>query len=155
MPQWDVPSVSQKSLNLCWEACGRMLWHWRYTNDAGARGGYARRAGAYATLDEGLTEQEMDRFYGSLDIRSLPKPGGRNVRYALNWSPVIVTSSDQVRGHAMVVAGHGSGRYTVINPCGLQVVDFDSPGGDSCAVSNTQMSQAEIDGTLGGRIWYW
>jgi hypothetical protein len=106
-------------------------------------------------MNHGLLEGQMDVFYRQLDIRSLASPAGKNIRLALKWSPVIVTSTRQVRGHAMVVIGHSMGSYTVINPCAVQVVDFNQPSGDSCTAASLPLPEAEIDGSLGAYIWYW
>lgn len=152
---YNVPIHSQSTTNRCWEAAGHMLWDWLYRNDARMRGRYAARAGRYATLDRGLSEQEMTRFYSQLRIRSLRNPGGRNVRHALRWTPVIVTSMSQVQGHAMVVAGSSNGQYDVVNPCAEMVVSFEPGATDSCTAGTIRMNHADIDSRLGSRIWYW
>jgi len=154
MAKWTVPIISQRTLSLCWEACGHMLWNWRYKS-AEMRKRYTQKAGNYTKLNKGLQEQEMDKFYSRLGIRSLRNPKGRNVRHALKWTPVIVTSVGQGRGHAFVVAGHGSGKYTVVNPCFRQVVDFTNPNGDSCIAERNIMTEAAVDKMLGDYIWYW
>jgi len=153
--QWAVPIISQRSLYLCWEASGRMLWEWYFRSNATQRNKYAQRAGNYATMNQGLTEPQMDVYYKRLGIRGLKNARGKNVRHALKWTPVIVTSVDQTTGHAMVVSGHRNGKYTVINPCAQQVVDFENPNADRCTAGTLEIPEAQIDGKLGGYIWYW
>ena len=155
MALWNnIPVFSQRTLALCWEACGRMMWHWRYRNNSQQRGKYNQKAGNYLSTTTGLTEPQMTTFYQQLGIRSLANPGGRNVRHALRWTPVIVTSLGQRTGHAMIVAGHNRGSYSVINPCGVQVVNFGG-GADSCSAATIPIAEAQLDGNLGTRIWYW
>jgi Papain-like cysteine protease AvrRpt2 len=151
---WRVPVLSQSTLNLCWEACGRMLWGWRHTTSPQSWTTYATRAGRFGTLNTGLAENQMDGFYLQLGIRSLQAPQGKNIRHALKWSPVIITSVHQAQGHAMVVVGHTGSAYTIINPCGVQAVDFDT-GVDSCSAATTPLPLATVDGALGQYIWYW
>lgn len=83
MADWRVPIISQRTLNLCWDACGRMMWEWRYRNNPRMRNLYNQKAGNYARMNRGLSEQQMDIFYRRLGIRSLRNPLGRNVRHAL------------------------------------------------------------------------
>jgi hypothetical protein len=152
---WQVPVISQSTLNLCWEACGRMLWGWRNRTTTQSWTNYATRAGAYARMNSGLSEQQMDSFYRQIGIRSLQGPQGKNIRHALKWSPVILTSVRQAQGHALVVVGHTSVNYTVINPCGVQAVDFDQAGADSCAAATIQLAASTVEAELGQFIWYW
>lgn len=152
---WQVPVFSQRTLALCWEACARMLWGWRYKNSAQSWNVYAQKSGAYGRMNVGLSEQQMDTFYRQLGIRSLKKPSGRNIRHALKWSPVIVTSIKQAQGHALVVTGHNSGKYAVVNPCAVQVVNFDEASGDLCTAASKPLPESEIDSALGQYIWYW
>ena len=152
---WQVPVISQRTLSLCWEACGRMLWGWRHKNNPQSQNMYSQRAGVYAQMNAGLSEQQMDKFYGQLGIRSLMNPLGKNIQHALKWTPVIVTSIRQVQGHALVVIGHNKGMYTVINPCAVQVVDFSQSGGDACTAASTPLPDSQIEGSLGQYMWYW
>lgn len=151
---YNVPVISQRTLNMCWEACGHMMWDWYYRRNPTRRGRYTQQAGAYATMNTGLSEQQMDTFYRLLGLRALPHPHGRNVRHALRWTPVIITSGDQVQGHAMVVTGYNQGDYSIINPCAQEVIDFGG-GGDTCTGGTVTLSASQADARLGGRIWYW
>jgi hypothetical protein len=150
-----VPMVSQTTEKLCWEACGRMLWLWHHKKILD----YSQRAGHFATMNAGLTEDQMDVFYKQLGLRSLEKPRGANVVHALGWTPVIVTSVDEVSGHAFVVSGFdGRNRtYDVVNPSGRMVVNFDTDSNVSTASTATviRLATHEVDSKLGSRIWYW
>jgi hypothetical protein len=50
-------------------------------------------------------------FTGFVGIGALGNSKGANIRHALGWSSVIITSTDQVSGYAMVVAGFQNGSY--------------------------------------------
>ncbi|MCP5159275.1 MAG: hypothetical protein H6975_07600 [Gammaproteobacteria bacterium] len=154
MAQWNVPAIAQRTLNLCWEACAQMMWQWHYRTNPGMRAQYAARAGRYARLNQGLTEAQMNTFYTQLGMRSLQNSRGANVLHALQWTPVIITSSDQVTGHAMLVAGNQGANYMIVNPCGIQAVDFAS-GVDSCTATTVQLPRGQVDAKLGSYIWYW
>ena len=150
MALYQVPALSQSTAKLCWEACARMMWQWRHKNLAG----YAAKAGAYLNISTGLTEIEMDKFYRQLGMRSLLNPKGANLRHALNWSPVIFTDTNQTGGHAMVLIGHQSGKYNVVNPCAVQSIDFGG-GANTCAAGTLSRTEAQVEGPLGKYIWYW
>lgn len=150
---WKVPVYTQSTANLCWEACARMLWAWRFKqlND------YKATAGSYATLNRGLTENEMDIFYKLLGLRSLSGPAGKNLRFALTWSPVIVDSIDKETnaGHALVLIGFDGHNYTVINPCAIQQIDFDKESSVCVSPSTKPQAPAQVEKSLGRFMWYW
>jgi hypothetical protein len=151
---YTVPVISQKTASMCWEACGHMMWDWYYRNNKTKLAQYTKKAGSYARMNKGLTENQMSPFYALLGLRVLKNPGGANVRHALKWTPVIVTSIDQQQGHAMVIAGFANGEYTVVNPCAVQTIDFSS-NANTCTGGTKKMKQNDIDSKLGTRIWYW
>jgi len=150
MGLWQVPVHSQSSIKLCWEACGRMLWDWRFKSLAGYNG----QAGTFLNVATGLNESQMDVFYTQLGLRGLSAPQGKNLRHALSWTPVIFTNVNQATGHAMVLAGFNrlTRKYTVVNPCLYETVDFDS-GGDSCSAGTALRTVNEVEDSLGGRMW--
>lgn len=154
MGQWNVSIYSQRTMSLCWEACGRMMWDWRYRNNANMLGGYAMAAGPFRVVNQGLTNPQMDAYYRRLGLRAWAHPQGQNIRHALQWSPVVATDQDQVLGHAVIIAGYFNGQYTVINPCAVENVDFENTKG-SCAAGALLQSEAEVNGKLGPLIWYW
>lgn len=148
---WNVPAYTQTTAKLCWEACARMMWAWRFKNLSQ----YKNKAGAYANLDKGLTEIQMDVFYKLLGLRSLPEPTGKNLRYALSWSPVIFDGIDEGGAHAMVLVGFDGAKYTVINPCTAEVVDFEKDT-SVCVGSGTKArTPTEVEQPLGRYMWYW
>ena len=150
MALWTVQNFSQSTAKLCWEACGRMVWQWRHKG----LNGYNQKAGNYLSLNTGLTQQQMDLFYKMLGLRSLLGAKGANLRHALTWTPVIFTDINKASGHAMVAAGFNNGAYTVVNPCAVMSVDFDT-GADSCAAGSLQRTAAQVEKPLGSYIWYW
>lgn len=150
MSLWTITAYTQSTPALCWEATGRMMWHWRFKN----LNGYNTKAGRYLSMNTGLTEAEMDAFYKQLGMRSLMGPRGVNLRHALGWSPVIFTDVDQTAGHAMVLAGFNGENYTVVNPCAVQNVDFDA-GSNVCASGTILRTRVEVEQPLGKYMWYW
>ncbi len=153
MALWMVPVFSQKTEKLCWEACARMLWHWRHKSLKG----YSTKAGKYLKIETGLTEKQMNVFYKKLGMRSFKNPKSGNLRKALKSSPVIFTSMKKKSGHAMITTAYGGAKYTVVNPCAVMTVDFDGEGGDStsCSAGTTKLAKAKVEGPLGSYIWYW
>ena len=151
----NVQVFSQSTESLCWEACARMMWHWRYKGI----GNYGKKAGNWVNRNTGLKQLQMDLFYKQLGLRSLQNAKGANVRHALKWTPVIFTELGKIDGHAMVTIGYNdrSGEYTVINPCSLATINFDDQGGSTstCTGGTVQLSGAKIEGALGSYIWYW
>lgn len=147
---WTVPVYTQRTANICWEACARMMWEWRFKN----LNGYASKAGAYLTLDRGLTQLQMDVFYRQLGLRSLAGPRGANLRHALSWTPVIFTDVGQAAGHAMVLAGFAGGNYRVVNPCAVMTVDFGA-GTAGCTSGVISRIAAVVERPLGQFMWYW
>lgn len=152
---WKVPIIAQSTLSLCWEACGQMLWQWRNQNNPNLLNGYTKKAGKYAQMNMGLPEQQMDAFYRQLGIRSLKNASGKNIRHALKWTPVIVTLQGQGAGHAIVITEYNNRKYKIINPCGIQAVDFSNPSSNSCNATVILLPKSEIDNQLGQYIWYW
>jgi hypothetical protein len=153
MSTWKVPVIAQTTIEICWEACGRMLWQWKFHNLAG----YPGKAGKYATLKKGLTQAEMDVYYQQLGLRMLKPAKATNLRFALSWTPVIFTSIHQKTGHAMVAAGFDTtkSKYSIVNPCAVEEVDFSSSSGDSCKAGLVELPAGDVDAPLGTYIWYW
>jgi hypothetical protein len=147
---WNVAVITQKTASLCWEACGKMLWQWKFNNIKA----YDAKAAKYLTLDKGLTEKQMDDFYKQLGLRSLRAAQGENLRHALKWTPVIFTDINQEGGHAMVASGFEDGIYTVVNPCLVQAVDFENDIA-TCTAGISKRKKDDVDKPLGSYIWYW
>ena len=155
MANHNVPIISQKTISMCWEACGHMMWDWMYRNDASKRAQYAKSAGKYAKMNTGLNGKQCDPFYKQLGMRALQNASGANVRHALRWSPVIISSVSKATGHMMIAIGHANGNYSILNPCATMIMDFDSTTGDSCTGGTTINATAKVDKELGHYIWYW
>jgi hypothetical protein len=154
MPHWKVEPIGQRTASLCWEACARMMWKWKHkTLD-----GYNVRAAPFLRLNTGLVVAQMDTFYASLGMRMLSGAEGKNLRFALKWTPVIFTLFGEGFGHALTAAGFHGNKYAVINPCGSESVTFgenDDEGAASCTVTERRLPFSEVDSSLGGHIWYW
>ena len=155
----DVPVISQKTIQLCWEACAQMMWHWRYRSKSKAEleSSYREAAGAYLRINKGLVENEMNIFYRQLGMRSAERPNADIIRHQLERSPVIFTSIAQTQGHAMVAAYYDAAKnsYLVVNPCGLMEISFDLDGHDSCQAMGAHLSAANAEKNLGMFMWYW
>jgi hypothetical protein len=150
MAVWTVQNFSQSSAKLCWEACARIMWQWHNKN----LNGYSQKAGNYLNLKTGLVQRDMNSFYSTLGLRSLTGARGANLRHALTWTPVIFTDIGKDSGHAMVAAGFHNGVYTVVNPCAVMSVDFDT-GANSCDAGSLRLTAAQVENSLGSYIWYW
>jgi hypothetical protein len=151
-----VPLYSQTTLELCWEACGRMVWHWKYKSLKG----YEGKAKNYLKFGRGLSPEETNRFYKQLGMRSLQKPTGSNLRHALGWSPVIFAWTDSPSDkfiHAVVASDFKKDHYQILNPCITAVLSFDDEenASGSCSAGRKMIPAATIDKSLGAYIWYW
>jgi hypothetical protein len=150
MSPWPVPVLAQTTAALCWEACARIMWQWRHKTLVG----YPLRAGNYLRMTTGLTQAQMNSFYTQLGMRGLASPKGSNLKHALTWSPVIFTDINKTTGHAMVLSGFSSGKYTVVNPCAVQSIDFDT-GANTCQAGVLKRAAKDVEGPLGAVMWYW
>lgn len=156
----NVPVFSQSTAALCWEACARMMWHWRNTG-ATREADYRRAAGAYLTKNSGLQEVQMDVFYRQLGMRHLHHPKGIHLLERLQVGPLIFTSISKQRGHAMAAVGFkreryfGRGTYAVLNPCAVMSMDFDSNSPGSCTAGSVDLAFSTVDPELGAFVWFW
>jgi hypothetical protein len=147
---YHVQEYTQTTAAMCWEACARMMWHWRN----GSLGGYEASAGAYARRNSGLIQSEMDLFYKGLGMRGLSGPRMANLTHALKHSPVIFVVANKVDGHALVATGATSKSISLMNPCALQSVDFETDA-VSCQAGGGSVSNSSLSKSLGQYIWYW
>jgi hypothetical protein len=151
---YAVEKIGQRTAHMCWEACGHMMWNWRYRNDLGMLGRYEDKIGPFAQLDRGLHRDEQPVFYKLLELRKLKPAYGYNVRFALQWTPVIVALDSQpkiIGGHIVVVIGFHEDYYNVIDPAAG--VDFQRPDGYEAVVVSRR--KAEIDDQMVPQIFYW
>lgn len=156
MPNWPVRIFPQDTPFRCWEACARIMWHYRYYGDDS---GYAAAARGYVTLDRGLFPDEMNAFYrGLIGLESIRRPAGADLRRRLNHGPVVFFTANAEVGHAMVAAGYGGGHYTVANPYQGGEMAFDDSGNLSAFSAHGRLvfrPMQYIDSHLGEYIWYW
>ena len=150
-----VPMYSQPTIELCWEACGRMMWHWR----RGSLNGYQQAAGRYAQMSRGLSENELDAFCRQLGLRSLSPATGTDLLRLLAKAPVYFVGADQNGKHAMVAVGYdlAAASYAVNNPCSVMSVNFDENDNSigSCQAGSTNLSFVAVEKELGRFLWYW
>ena len=151
---YRVDKMGQESPRVCWKACGRMMWHWKYRVDLGTKAEYEKRAGVHLQVDRGYTSQEMADFYKMLGMRVLNPAYGANVRYALQWTPVIValdSDAKLVGGHVVVVIGFHGGHYNVIDP--VAIVNFENSAGYDAKV--VPKRKGDFDRRMVREIYYW
>ena len=67
---------------------------------------------------------------------------------------MIFTDMTKVSGHAMVLTGYHNGKYSVINPCQVESIDFDL-GYDKCEAGSGLRMRHQVEGPLGKYMWYW
>lgn len=155
MPSWAVRVFSQNTPNRCWEACARIMWHYRYF---GNDNGYQSAARGYTTLDRGLYPAEMNAFYcGLIGLRSLHNPTAQ-FRQKLSRGPVIFFTVNGVTGHAMVACGYDATHYQVANPYEGGEMSFDDGGNLSNFTANGRLvlrRRQRIESRLGEYIWFW
>ena len=80
--RWDVTPVAQEE-NLCWDACGLMIWNWKHgsLSESEKRASYLKAASGYnkyaqsASGKRGLSKEELDDFYPCLGL-SIHRPSG-------------------------------------------------------------------------------
>jgi len=86
--------------------------------------GYSAKAASYLKISTGLPQVQLNSFYTTLGLRPLRNARGENLRHALQWTPVVFTSTSKVSGHALVAVEFDKGNYRIINPCAVEVVSF-------------------------------
>ena len=164
---YKINLVSQKSPERCNIACGAMMWAWKSVETGGKIAGFNVLAGKWLQRTEGMDVDQQGEFFRGLGLRqlggtrsavaSIKKAGGANVRYALQWSPVVVARDDgKSKGHTLVVADHANNEYLIADPAGKQSMDFSQGAGtDSNDAAFTTMATGVFDRGLSGVIWYW
>jgi hypothetical protein len=145
---------------MCWEACARMMWHWRRqllpADEREAR--YRTAAGTWLSQDRGLQEAEMDRFYRQLEMRSDQRATPEALRTRLMAGPVILILGRGETRHACLCLGYASGSrptYRIVNPCSALTIDFDTDQQVCTASGTTDISASTVERGLNGWIWYW
>jgi hypothetical protein len=152
---YRVALYTQSTIESCWEACGRMMWHWRHGN----LDGYQQAAGRYLQMRQGLSEPELDAFCRQLGIRSLSPATGTDLLRLLAKGPVCFVGADQKGKHAMVAVGYdlAAASYAVNNPCSVMSVNFDENDNStgSCQAGSTNLPFVAVEKELGRFLWYW
>ena len=69
---WTVDVFTQLTKAMCWEACGRMMWHWhaRHRLPEDRESSYLAMAGDWPSKNRGLTLSENDTFCRQLGMYS-------------------------------------------------------------------------------------
>src|SRR5580658_432134 len=111
MMKWTIHVYTQRTAQLCWEACGRMMWHWKH-NGLHVKT-YSEKAGNFLLVQTGLVDKDLDQFYRRLGMRGA-RASGSCWRQALVLSGVIFTQGYKGRGHALVAAGANTDSYEVV-----------------------------------------
>jgi hypothetical protein len=152
---YRVPMYTQSTIALCWEACGRMMWHWRRGNLTG----YPQAAGRYLQMARGLQEPELDAFCRQLGMQSLSPARGTDLLRLLAKGPVYYVGADQNGKHAMVAVGYdlAAASYAVNNPCSVLSINFDENASatGSCQAGSTNLAFVGVEGDLGRFLWHW
>jgi hypothetical protein len=138
-----------------------MMWHWRHRHWPRDKRDdtYRAAAGTYLEKNSGLNQTEMDFFYRKLGMRSVPSPTESDLLQRLDKGPVIFTSMSKRAGHAMMALYYDDRllSYRIVNPCGVQAVNFDDEGDSAapCTATSVSLPAHTIVGELGQFIWYW
>lgn len=157
---WTVTVFTQRTAAMCWEACGRMMWHWRNGSrpQAERESSYRTAAGTWPAQDRGLQEPDMDRFYRQLGMTSSSRATAALLRQKLATSPVILILGRRETRHACLCLGYTAGArptYRIVNPCSALTIDFETDSEVCTASGTTDISAATIQAGLGRWIWFW
>jgi ABC-type bacteriocin/lantibiotic exporter with double-glycine peptidase domain len=154
--QYQIDPIAQRTERTCWEACGRMMWNWRYRNDPGRLSYYANKVAGWTELDRGLDHVGLRAYFKLLELRTLDRTRECNVRFALKWTPVVVafrgTPADP--GHIVVISGFDGRNYTVVDPQGG--INMDPTVTDSFWIATaTPEDKSSLDAGIEPFIFYW
>lgn len=157
---WRVEMVTQRTAAVCWEACARMMWNWRHSSESAdaRRASYLRTAGAFATLDRGMQEPEMNTFYSRLGMGHRRHAGPSALRSALRDSPVTLILGRGETRHACLCLGFTAGRrptYRIANPCSTLAIDFDTDSQVCTASGTSDIGAVSVESRMGRWIWFW
>ena len=157
---WTVTVFTQATAAMCWEACARMMWHWKKQALPAAEreSGYGTAAGAWRSRNSGLQEPEMDRFYRQLEMRSSPHTTPAVLRQGLAASPVILVLGRHQTRHACVCLGFTPGArptYRIVNPCSALSIDFTTDQQVCTASGTTDISASNVEGRMNSWTWGW
>lgn len=121
--RWQVPLIGQTTIKTCWEACGHMMWLFRYPGD---EAGYRRQGGPTLTNMAGLSIPNTDTFYRSLGMQGSQHADLGFIDHQLELGPMIVLLGlTQGYVHAEVLVGLQNRRYILNNPQGVARISFN------------------------------
>ncbi|MBI4582806.1 MAG: hypothetical protein HY717_02060 [Planctomycetes bacterium] len=149
---WNVPAIPQRTPELCWDACLRMMLRWRNPGmDAGrldAR--YLQAAGQYLRENRGLADYELDVLAGRLGLVHDFEPTIASLLARLDRGPVLFYMSyGPMNAHSVVAIWAQPPDNSVF--C---VVDPWAAGGIPIGPRRVPRSWIEAD-IAGGYIWAW
>ena len=153
--QYQVDPIAQRTIHTCWEACGRMMWNWRYRNDPGRVSYYANKVAGWTEIDRGLDHVGLRTYFKLLELRTLDRTREYNVRFALKWTPVVVAfrGTPAHPGHIVVISGFDGRNYTVVDPQGG--INFDSAVKDGWSATAYPEDKSSLDAGIEPFIFYW
>ena len=159
--KFDMPFVHQASQVLCWEACARMMWMWKFSKTPDER--YTRIVDQFAKVNAGMDWNSLD-FNIFRPLGMLGKSGATagDLQRQLQFSPVTTTLTF-IPSNPGVSLGKGSGHAVVVlelNAANQEYLVADPMKG---YVAGKVMSRTHaiklfarvLDQQLGNYIWYW
>ena len=130
-----------------------MMWRWRFRNAGGNQDEYDAKTAGWEQVDQGLDDRQLAGFYSLIKLRKLAPAHGYNVRFALQWTPVIVCLTDKKdNGHVVVVSGY-DGQYSLVDP--QASMTFETDGSATFGAVAGRRSRSDLDSLLGPQIFYW
>jgi len=142
----SVLRIAQRTPNLCWEACAKMLYLWKHRTDKGAEAKYEELAASYVKLNRALSlgDPVAVEFFHKLGAKRYKKVKIETLAVLLKTSPVVVGWTAETGGHAFVVIGSDAKQWAVINPMYDQTY---SGGAIVIGKSDATSSMGEASGT--------
>jgi hypothetical protein len=147
-----LKGIAQSEDYLCWEACARMLFLWKYGEKELPR--YEKSVAPYKALKRGLYPLELGVFYCTkLGMKVRPK-----ARFAIAKSPVIWRRVLPV-GHAMVLVAYDTNvsKYVNWDPfVSAKQFNFDEAGGSKASGIIGQaglLTERDFDSQVVGSVW--
>jgi hypothetical protein len=159
--KFDMPYVYQASQVLCWEACARMMWMWKYESSPDER--YTRVVDQFAKVNAGMDWNSLNQnIFVPLGIEGKPNATPANLQQQLQFSPVTITlpfvpsrpavNLGKGSGHAVIILELNSAtqEYLVVDPMTVIV-----PGKPMSRGHALKLFARTVDAKIGHYIWYW
>ena len=157
----DMPFAHQASQVLCWEACARMMWMWKYKKSPDAR--YAQVVDQFKMVNAGMDWNSLDfNIFRPLGMERKRHPGASDLRGQLRYGPVTTTlnyipSRPQIQlpkgsGHAVVVLSieAASNEYRLVDPLTNAVSSRIL-----CRDYAIRELMRILDSRMGSYLWFW